>query len=343
MNRSAAPYGRTAANVRAVCDAGLDATTLRYRLSEVLAELFETDASSFVEIDPCTSMPKNSVLRGYTSAFCRQIVREAVTVSPVLDFAARAVRGDGTMRLSDLPLDRRCDPYARTVRSFGFSDDLHSLLTVGRRPIGFLALARRARPRFSDLEVDLVDALRPLLAAGLRAALLRDERQAELATEPAMLVLDACGQVEVANPAAAALLRVPPSPEISGGVGEVWAVLQTAHVVAQGRGRVPAFAIVLGGRRRTLRADRSIGADGASRTMILLEPLQRAGFREFLWLGLSPREAEIAAAVVRGDGTAEIAAASGLSPNTIKTHVRSIFEKLDVGSRRELARRFIRG
>lgn len=104
---------------------------------------------------------------------------------------------------------------------------------------------------------------------------------------------------------------------------------------------VPALGIVLAGRRYTLRADQGMGADGDPRTIIFLEPPQRARLEEFLRLGLSPREAEIAAAIVRGDRTDEIATGTGLSPNTVKTHVRSIFDKLDVTSRRDLARRFV--
>ena len=339
MGRAADRYRRTAASVRAECCAGLDAIALRRRATEFFAELLETDASSFVEVDPYTAIPKNSVLRGYTGAFCRQIVREALIVSPILDFSARAVRGEGTVRLSDLPIDHRMDPYARTIRDFGFQDDLQSVLTVGHRPVGFLALARHARPRFSEVEVGLVDALRPHLAAGLHAALLRAEREADLATEVAMLVLDRRGRVEVANGAAQALLHAPPAPDISGGIGEFAAVLQTAHAIVQGSARVPPLAMVLGGRRYMLRAEQSIGADGDPRTIVFLELPPRAGRTEFLRLGLSPREAEIAAAVVRGERTYDIAAVTGLSPNTIKTHVRSIFDKLDVRSRRELARR----
>jgi DNA-binding CsgD family transcriptional regulator len=311
--------------VRDVCYAGLDGTALRRSVTELFAELLETDASSFVEIEPSTSIPKNSVLRGYDAEFCRQMAG-AVTASPIIDFERRAARGDGTARLSELPIDVRTDAYARTLRDFGFQDDLHALLTIGRRPVGFLTLARRRRPRFSDAEVALMEELRSHLAAGLQAA----------------FVLGPQGRIEVVNPAARELIAAPAAPDVSGGIGEVGAVLRTAHAFAEARGRIPAFGIVAAGRRYALRAERAVGVDGDPRTIVFLEPPQSVRRIEFLRLGLSPREAEIAAAVVRGERTVEIAAASGLSPNTIKTHVRSIFDKLDVRSRRELTRRFIR-
>ncbi|KAA3613402.1 MAG: hypothetical protein DWQ01_02440 [Planctomycetota bacterium] len=52
--------------------------------------------------------------------------------------------------------------------------------------------------------------------------------------------------------------------------------------------------------------------------------------------GLSQRELEIANGVARGLSNKEIAAALHISPNTVKTHLRSIFEKASVRSRFEL-------
>ncbi|HEX7085874.1 MAG TPA: response regulator transcription factor [Vicinamibacterales bacterium] len=53
--------------------------------------------------------------------------------------------------------------------------------------------------------------------------------------------------------------------------------------------------------------------------------------------GLSPRELEIVAAVIRGETNRAIAEHLGLSPQTVKNHLSNIFEKLGVASRLELA------
>lgn len=55
--------------------------------------------------------------------------------------------------------------------------------------------------------------------------------------------------------------------------------------------------------------------------------------------GLSEREAEVADGVGRGLSNKEIAAALHISPNTVKTHMRAIFEKAGVRSRFELISR----
>jgi len=50
-------------------------------------------------------------------------------------------------------------------------------------------------------------------------------------------------------------------------------------------------------------------------------------------LGLSPRECEILAMLASGQSNKELARTLGISPNTVKTHVASLFEKLDAANR----------
>lgn len=342
MGRTVSRYRKVARDVRAACYAGLDSTSLRRRVTTIVVDAFDADASTFVEIDAGTSVPRNSVLHGYTDAFCDQIIREAYLRSPVLEFGRRAARGERAARVTELPIDLRDDPYLATIRDHGYADDAQAMLAAGGRPLGFLALVRRRNPRFDDDEISTLEALRPHLAAAMRGAALRAERDADPGRDTAMLVLDAAGRVEVANAAADVLLRTPAAPGVWEGMHAVATVLRTAVASAALDAAVPALGILVDGRRYTLRAERGIGGDGAPRTIVFLEPPQRtdAG-AAFGRLGLSPREVEVAGAMVRGESTMEIAAATGLSPNTVKTHARSIFEKLGIGSRRELVRRFV--
>lgn len=50
-------------------------------------------------------------------------------------------------------------------------------------------------------------------------------------------------------------------------------------------------------------------------------------------LGISPRELEIIEALATGESIKELARRFGISPNTIKTHVARIYEKLAVQKR----------
>jgi DNA-binding NarL/FixJ family response regulator len=49
--------------------------------------------------------------------------------------------------------------------------------------------------------------------------------------------------------------------------------------------------------------------------------------------GLSDREAEILALITQGKSNAEVAALTYLSPNTVKSYIRTIYRKIEVGSR----------
>jgi DNA-binding CsgD family transcriptional regulator len=50
-------------------------------------------------------------------------------------------------------------------------------------------------------------------------------------------------------------------------------------------------------------------------------------------LGLSPRECEILALLASGQSNKEMARTLSISPNTIKTHVARVYDKLDVARR----------
>jgi DNA-binding CsgD family transcriptional regulator len=50
-------------------------------------------------------------------------------------------------------------------------------------------------------------------------------------------------------------------------------------------------------------------------------------------LGLSPRECEILALLASGRSNKELARALGISPNTVKTHLARVYEKLEVQKR----------
>jgi len=78
--------------------------------------------------------------------------------------------------------------------------------------------------------------------------------------------------------------------------------------------------------------------------LVILEGTQAAGGLEFdcqclsLAYGLSRAEARVLRGLVRGHSTARIAADHGRSPETIRTQVKSIYEKTGVRSRVDLVR-----
>jgi DNA-binding CsgD family transcriptional regulator len=79
------------------------------------------------------------------------------------------------------------------------------------------------------------------------------------------------------------------------------------------------------------------GTDGRARGAVVIEPLRALDEdAAMLQLGLTRREADVAATTMRGLTTRDAASALGLSPHTVEHHLRNVFGKLGVGSRSEM-------
>jgi DNA-binding CsgD family transcriptional regulator len=82
-------------------------------------------------------------------------------------------------------------------------------------------------------------------------------------------------------------------------------------------------------------------AGTARRGAVIVEPAHPARLAPLLMAayGLTRREQEITQLVLRGASTAEIAAALEVTPYTVQQHLKGIFDKVGVRSRRELVSR----
>ena len=84
---------------------------------------------------------------------------------------------------------------------------------------------------------------------------------------------------------------------------------------------------------------------GDNRVAIVIEPASgpRSATVRLEAHGATAREREVATLIARGLTNPEIAEALVLSPHTVQDHIKSLFEKLDVGSRQELVARVFLG
>ncbi|HEY6041300.1 MAG TPA: helix-turn-helix transcriptional regulator [Anaerolineae bacterium] len=90
---------------------------------------------------------------------------------------------------------------------------------------------------------------------------------------------------------------------------------------------------------RRWRAAREAHATVKTADIHLIEQIQPTpqNTREWIWGNLTDREMQVARLTARGLKNSEIADELTIAPRTVETHLKSIYAKLDVHSRAQLA------
>jgi DNA-binding CsgD family transcriptional regulator len=184
------------------------------------------------------------------------------------------------------------------------------------------------------------------LAEGARRGLLIGEAADPDGPDgPGLVVLDRRFAVESLTPGVERWLA-----ELPGGWEQghlptvVAAVAARALRTAEGRdvpGEVAMARVLTEGGRWVVLHGAALVAGGARRVAVIIEPAHPARISSLLMqaYGLTDREQDVTRLVLRGDSTAEIAHELALSPHTVQQHLKSIFDKTAVRSRRELVGR----
>jgi DNA-binding CsgD family transcriptional regulator len=315
------------------------------------------EATCWSTFDPATTLLTGSVgvdLDDDPAAFERFLRFEYVGAG-VDRFRALAASGTTTAVLTqDAEHDSLRAERARDhLAPMGVVHELRYVVGDGSGCWAGAALFRGVgSPEFAPEERALLELLAPTIAAGVRASLLRAPGAAvdvlagvdpddvaalvlevapDAADGPAVLVLERGVLVE-ATPAARRWLTEL-SPLDSGAAG----LPSSVHAVAV----VAETGVATTHRIRTVRGTWVVvrGAPlGGGRTVVTIE---RAGPPEVVSLitaalGLTPRERDVVEVVLRGLPTKEIARALHLSPYTVQDHLKTVFAKAGVTSRRQL-------
>ena len=99
------------------------------------------------------------------------------------------------------------------------------------------------------------------------------------------------------------------------------------------------------GRWLSLRAAPLAGPGGHNDTVVTIDTTPRTALSRLALAahGLTAREEDVALLVLQGASTQSIAAALHLSPHTVQDHLKKIFGKVGVSSRRDLTARLTIG
>lgn len=242
---------------------------------------------------------------------------------------------------------RRSPGYNLYMKPFGVEQELLvALRTRTGEAWGMLGLYREPdRPLFSSHEIDFLREVAPYLAEGARRGLLVGEAADPEGTEaPGLVVLRDDWSVESLTPGVARWLdELPDSQWESRGVlpPVVLAVAGRALRTAEhpdAPGEVALARMLSRAGRWVVLHGAALVADGARRVAVIVEPAQPARISSLLMAayGLTEREQDVTRLVLQGNSTAEIAARLAISTQTVQDHLKRIFAKTGVRSRREL-------
>lgn len=319
--------------------APLSSAELLEEASALVHRVVPVDSSCWATFDPATTM--------ITSTVAYALDRDAAALSRFLDLEYGT---PGPLAFRTLKAERRLVavvgeddahvPGAADARTrdhlvpMGFTRELRWVIGTGDVAWGGVGMMRASARPFSADERAFLLQVGPILADGLRASLVRGRARAGETGPvdgPAILVFEG-GELASATADGRRFLDAIASLD-RGAEGHPLVVRAVARAASAGstvsqRAWVPGFGLV------TLR--------GAPLTpgnaVIAIEPSRPAEILTMVAdaLALTARERDVVDGVLRGLSTKEIAQSLCLSPYTVQDHLKSIFEKASVDSRREL-------
>jgi DNA-binding CsgD family transcriptional regulator len=227
----------------------------------------------------------------------------------------------------------------------GDQELIAALRTPAGQVWGALGLYREpGQPLFDDQELAFVRSVAPHLAEGARRALLVGEAtDPEGPDAPGLVVLSQEGEVESATPGVERWLGELPDGDWDTGKlpSAVLAVagraLRTADHPDQ-PGEVAVSRVLSQAGTWVVLHGASLVSGHSHRVAVIVEPAHPARIAPLLMsvYGLTEREQDITRLVLQGNSTAEIADRLVVSAHTVQQHLKSVFDKTGVRSRRDL-------
>lgn len=335
------------------CAEVLERAELTPELRRLLARVVPFEMACWGLLDPGTLWPVTNESTSTQADAALRAWQYELTVDDVNQIAELA-RGPAHVGVLSVATDQHPDRSARfrmVLGPIGVCDELRAVLSLDGVCWGWLALFRFSTGAFTVREAEQVAVLVPHLARAWRAALLSAHGGLVTPdTAPAVLILDKADAVESMTPAGQELLDQLPRGRAGPTADVLSALALSVRVAADRPGDSAAHGAL---RSRTmlpgsdgswllLEAAPLIGQD--SRVAVTIRRAGRSDVAELLLraYGLTNRETQVALAVLRNETNRQIATTLLLSPWTVQDHLKAIFAKTGVRSRRELGIKLFR-
>ena len=232
---------------------------------------------------------------------------------------------------------------------FGYTDELRTILRDRGQVWGGIALFRDPDTGpFGQEEIDFLGSLAGVFAQGMRSGMLATLAACQVpaaSTGPAVLIVGGDNRILQTSLGAEERLADLLAGDNSGAPAAViTSLVGAARRYARGETAVPARSRVRGASGMWLVLHASPLSSSGDREGDVVITVEEARPPEIVPLvvaafDLTPRERDVAQLVLQGVDTKEIAATLHVSTYTVQDHLKSVFDKADVRSRRELIAR----
>lgn len=279
------------------------------------------------------------------------------------DWLAQEYYGDDVNKLADIARSRRgistlyeatggeparSPRWHENIRFGGDQELIAALRTPRGEAWGALGLYReRGLPLFSSDELELIRTVAPYLAEGARRALLFGEASdPETPDAPGLIVLSVDWEVQSLTPGVERWLAELPDGDWAVGrlpscvlsvAGQALRKAEQRHVP----GEVAMARVLSRSGTWVMLHGASLASGAVRRVAVIVEPAHPVRIAPLLMsaYGLTQREQEVTRLVLQGHSTSQIAERLIISAQTVQQHLKSVFEKTGVRSRRDLVGR----
>jgi DNA-binding CsgD family transcriptional regulator len=344
-------------HIRQLCCLGVTGEQLMPPLLKAVRQLVGAESAGFFWVDArgdMTALYAERLLPAPVMQVYFERFYDAADSSFRRAFAERARGAEPVVTESATPSHERSAYYNEVMRHLDAHHVLYGIVREQERALGQLSLYRpKSAPTFGPAEEGELAGVMRYVAHGVS----RRAPEGGLAGDPvgaaedAIFLVDAAGRIESLSPPAHKLLALAVQGSLrpaNGSTLDDAAQPALARLREQLRGALsgadvepPGVVIDNAWGRFRLRAY-SLADDPAARDARMAVRIQRQEpmllkFVDALsGLGLSPQQREIAAGLARGASNQELAAALGVSPNTIAYHIKQLFARLDTHDRQQM-------